>query len=96
MFRLNSYLIGLLSKNKLVGISLKKINEPDKAELILRNIDEDSYLDSTIETKQYKMSDIDLLLMVSMMKKEKQFQLTLNFQKTIQLILKDLLLNLII
>lgn len=62
LFRLNSYLIELLSKNKLVGISLKKINEPDKAELILRNIDEDSYLDSTIETKQYKMSDIDFII----------------------------------
>ena len=62
LFRLNSYLIDLMSEKKLVGISLKKINEPDEAEIILRNIDAESYLDPKIETKQYTMNDIDFVI----------------------------------
>ena len=58
LFRLNQYLIKLLQDKRLVGISLKKIKQGDNAELILRNIDADSYLDPKVETKQYKMSDI--------------------------------------
>ena len=62
LFRLNSYLIGLLKDRKLVGISLKKINQPDNAELVLRNLDQDSYLDPKVETNQYKMNDIDFVI----------------------------------
>ncbi len=62
LFRLNGYLIDLLNKKHLVGISLKKINEPDKAEIVLRNIDADSYLDPKVETKKYKMQDIDFVI----------------------------------
>ena len=58
LFRLNQYLIKLLQDKRLVGISLKKIKQGDNADLILRNIDADSYLDPKVETKQYKMSDI--------------------------------------
>ena len=62
LFRLNTYLIDLFSSNKLVGISLKKINEPDEAEIIARNIDAESYLAPEIETKQYTMDDIDFVI----------------------------------
>ena len=62
LFRLNQYLIKLLEDKKLVGISLKKIKEPDNAELVLRNIDDQSYLDPKVETKQYKMRDIDFVI----------------------------------
>lgn len=62
LFRLNLYLIGLLKDKKLVGISLKKIKHPDNAELVLRNIDDESYLDAKVETKQYKMKDINFVI----------------------------------
>ena len=62
LFRLNNYLINLLKEKKLVGISLKKIKKPDNAELVLRNIDDQSYLDPKIETKQYKMKDINFVI----------------------------------
>ena len=51
-----------MSEKKLVGISLKKINEPDEAEIIARNIDAESYLAPEIETKQYTMNDIDFVI----------------------------------
>jgi len=59
LFRLNQYLIKLLKDKRLVGISLKKIKEGDDAELVLRNINDESYMDAKVETKQYKMSDIN-------------------------------------
>ena len=62
LFRLNLYLINLLKEKKLVGISLKKIKHPDNAELVLRNIDDQSYLDPKVETKQYKMNDINFVI----------------------------------
>ena len=62
LFRLNLYLIGLLKDKKLVGISLKKIKHPDNAELVLRNIDDESYLDAKVETKQYKMNNINFVI----------------------------------
>ena len=62
LFRLNNYLINLLKEKKLVGISLKKIKKPDNAELVLRNIDDQSYLDPKVETKQYKMKDINFVI----------------------------------
>jgi len=58
LFRLNQYLIKLLKDKRLIGISLKKIKEGDNAELVLRNINSESYMDAKVETKQYKMSDI--------------------------------------
>ena len=63
LFRLNQYLIQLLKDERLVGISLKKINQPkkyppDNAELVLRNIDIKSYLPPEVEDKKYKLSDI--------------------------------------
>ena len=59
LFRLNQYLIKLLKDKRLVGISLKKIKEGDDAELVLRNINTESYMDTKVETEQYKMSDIN-------------------------------------
>ena len=59
LFRLNQYLIKLLKDKRLVGISLKKIKEGDDAELVLRNINAESYMDTKVETEQYKMSDIN-------------------------------------
>ena len=59
LFRLNQYLIKLLKDKRLVGISLKKIKEGDDAELVLRNINAESYMDAKVETEQYKMSDIN-------------------------------------
>ena len=60
LFRLNQYLIKLLKDKRLVGISLKKIKEeyPPTAEMVLRNMDIESYMDPKIESKQYKLSDI--------------------------------------
>jgi hypothetical protein len=58
LFRLNQYLIKLLKDKRLVGISLKKINKGDDAEMVLRNMDIKSYMDPKIESKQYKLSDI--------------------------------------
>ena len=58
LFRLNQYLIKLLHDKRLVGISLKKIKQNDKAELVLRNIDLKSYMDEKVESKQYTMNDI--------------------------------------
>ena len=55
LFRLNQYLIKLLKDKRLVGISLKKIKEGDDAELVLRNINAESYMDTKVETEQYKI-----------------------------------------
>jgi hypothetical protein len=58
LFRLNQYLIKLFNEERLVGISLKKINPPDNAKMILRNIDKESYMDDEVETEKYTLKDI--------------------------------------
>lgn len=55
--RLNNYLIDLLNKKELVGISLKQIKDNAKAVLELRNT-KTTYKDPHIEDKNFKMNDI--------------------------------------
>ena len=55
--RLNSYLINLLNKKQLVGISLKQIKDNAPAVLELRNT-KTTYKDPHIEDKNFKMNDI--------------------------------------
>ena len=55
--RLNNYLIDLLNKKELVGISLKQIKDNAPAVLELRNT-KTTYKDPHIEDKNFKMNDI--------------------------------------